>query len=162
MAKASGIHRHLLMVSDLVLKSELQSNATQKRLSLTCDDNFVFSFPRLLPLNKSKCSKSNAWPNLWVTWSKNHVIHHCRKLEMAYETTYEILFINSVLHWKISFLLTGNRFGHYRESRSTWSSWWPCHGFFSILNVSPISVTNIGVTNIGYANLVTPTWVSTK
>ena len=65
-------------------------------INVTCDDNFVFSFPRLLLLNKSKCSKSTVmydptYESRDITRSRNHVINHCRKLEMAYEL---ILFIN--------------------------------------------------------------------
>lgn len=62
-------------------------------INVTCDDNFVFSFPRLL-LNKSKCTKNTViydptYDTRDITRSRNHVINHCRKLELAYETNFK-------------------------------------------------------------------------
>ena len=100
-------------------------------IDVTCDDNFVFSFPRLLLLNKSKCTKSTVmydptYESRDITRSRNHVINHCRKLEMAYETPF-IIFLNRTERndskWFKLVRLTGNRFRDDRKSRSTWSTW---------------------------------------
>ena len=105
-------------------------------INVTCDDNFVFSFPRLLLLNKSKCTKSTVmydptYESRDITRSRNHVINHCRKLEMAYETPF-IIFWNRTQgnnsKWFMIFRLTRNRFRDDRESWSTWSTWRSFYG----------------------------------
>ena len=86
-------------------------------INVTCDDNFVFSFPRLLLLNKSKCTKSTVmydptYESRDITRSRNHVINHCRKLEMAYETPF-IIFLNRAERNDSKWFMI---FSTYRES----------------------------------------------
>ena len=92
----------------------------------------VFFFLINQNVQKSTVMYDPTYESRDITRSRNHVINHCRKLEMAYETPF-IIFLNRAERndskWFMIFGLTGNRFRDDRKSRSTWSTGGSFYGF---------------------------------